>query len=950
MAWSRVALVTAAAEGDDILDKVAAVFGYKTLLDKPKVLNTQAVETMFRTANLRESDTPNIAESTRPPARFIRVKKVIAYNQQDTQRPSYLTDPSMKLSAKATGSYDFPAADPLLTSSRLLPFILTNLGVGKDSRRLNHKLITKRVSQAKAIQRLPYLAQLRWPKRLHVIVDSGRHLEPYWEDFDSIIDNLKQQMGTSAVKAITFDEETLDQTIPLFSPWPIQDDDVEDDWCEPPAYEPVLILSDLGISHPKSRLRVLWRRFASKHLKQSNVLTLSPATRSPVCKKSVKTLRPNPLNDGQFKSHAIRSGYVNPSLTNNELRKILTLLSALPLIDVALLRKLRVALNWGHSDLEGVIWNHPEMISTGVGICLKPSLVEAYRMRYKQQFAETPVAEALWCIANEHHQHAYEGLKSMEGYSRMALEGETQQSSFHYMQQLAASLEQTDEASEQYQALAAQCKSVLAFCPDSLSSPKLSDLAHELLTVAYREEIEKEDWQAIPLNNVRLDKLQSVLGQQYQKEYRRWYVTHTASSALAITIAPHQLKEGYYHYPPLIVFNALKNLPINVSHDEYGAHAFTDSVTVDLGQQELTVESGESSITLDTITKPNWATAIGRNKDGLWASFDWIDETIICRWNLVDGVGAWRTKEPFGFDQYGLYTDLALTPKTTQRFRWIPAGTFQMGSPVSEPEREPWGNETLHSVTLSEGFWLADTTVTQAQWQAVTGKNPSNFTGDENRPVERVSWNNSQNFISQLMQHHSLAFQLPSEAQWEYACRAGTTTPFSFGKNITPEQVNYNGNYPYDDAEKGENREATVPVKSLPCNAWGLYEMHGNVFEWCNDSWFEDLGSEPSYDPKANSSARAERVVRGGSWSGTGGLVRSAGRSHSSPNFRYDYLGLRLSFGHPSTSSGGGAAKTSANSPAASTASRVVDRRRGRLSVGGVRKFTKGLFGSKDEK
>ena len=106
--------------------------------------------------------------------------------------------------------------------------------------------------------------------------------------------------------------------------------------------------------------------------------------------------------------------------------------------------------------------------------------------------------------------------------------------------------------------------------------------------------------------------------------------------------------------------------------------------------------------------------------------------------------------------------------------------------------------------------------------------------------------------------------RLPTEAEWEYACRAGTNTPFSFGDNITPEQVNYDGNYPYADGKKGLYREKTVPVKSLPANAWGLYEMHGNVWEWCQD-WYGDYPAEPVTNPEG-SQAGVERVVRGGSW------------------------------------------------------------------------------------
>jgi formylglycine-generating enzyme required for sulfatase activity len=247
----------------------------------------------------------------------------------------------------------------------------------------------------------------------------------------------------------------------------------------------------------------------------------------------------------------------------------------------------------------------------------------------------------------------------------------------------------------------------------------------------------------------------------------------------------------------------------------------------------------------------------------------------------------------WGQDEFGLWMAL-LFRDVRQVLRWIPPGSFRMGSPGDEPERDE--DETQHRATLTQGYWLADSACTQALWQTVMGNNPANFQDDINNPVERVSWNDVQQFLQRLNGLvPGLTARLPIEAEWEYACRAGTKTPFSFGDNITPEQVNYDGDYPYAGADKGLNRGKTVSVKSLPPNPWGLYEMHGNVWEWCQD-WYSDYPAEPVTDPVGPETG-VGRVLRGGSWFDRGWFVRSAARSRYEPDYRNSGIGFRFALG-----------------------------------------------------
>lgn len=251
-------------------------------------------------------------------------------------------------------------------------------------------------------------------------------------------------------------------------------------------------------------------------------------------------------------------------------------------------------------------------------------------------------------------------------------------------------------------------------------------------------------------------------------------------------------------------------------------------------------------------------------------------------------------------------------------FRWIDPGTFMMGSP--EAERGRSSDERQHQVTIVQGFWIAETSVTQALWELVMCENPSQFKG-KNRPVDGVNWNDCQVFIQELNTFQpDLEVRLPWEAEWEYACRAGTQTPFNFGKALSLDKVNYRGVWSAKVGGSKEKRfrklssqwsedakQETADVKSYPCNSWGLYEMHGNVWQWCQDR-LQDNVVEESLTGSQN--VRTERVVRGGSWNDNGRDVRSACRAYLMQDFRNFNLGCRLSLTNPRTREGSGSTNT----------------------------------------
>jgi sulfatase modifying factor 1 len=241
---------------------------------------------------------------------------------------------------------------------------------------------------------------------------------------------------------------------------------------------------------------------------------------------------------------------------------------------------------------------------------------------------------------------------------------------------------------------------------------------------------------------------------------------------------------------------------------------------------------------------------------------------------------------------------------------WCPAGRFVMGSPRSEPERRP--GEDQVEVTLTRGFWMAKFETTQGLWQRVAGALPGPLTKElpagDDLPVGNVNFAQTEDFCRRLTERGRQSgelpsdweFRLPTEAQWEYACRAGTTTATSFGDSLSSKQANFKGK-PYNGGEPGPSLNRAAPVGSYPANPWGLHDMHGNTFEWCRDWYHSRLpgGTDPDLYAARATAQRSEhgdlsRVRRGGAWSDDGWPCRSAFRVRFEPERGYDHIGFRV--------------------------------------------------------
>jgi len=210
---------------------------------------------------------------------------------------------------------------------------------------------------------------------------------------------------------------------------------------------------------------------------------------------------------------------------------------------------------------------------------------------------------------------------------------------------------------------------------------------------------------------------------------------------------------------------------------------------------------------------------------------------------------------------------------------YIPPGEFRMGSDPAEPGRHD--DETAHDVKITRGFWIGATEVTQAQWRKVTGFNPSDPKGD-NLPANKLSWPQAVEFCKMLGKSDGRTYLLPTEAQWEYACRGGSTGPY-FGGGL-------------DDVawHMDNSDEKPHEVAGKKPNAWGLHDMHGNLAEWCRDLYRRDLGTAPAVDPAGPAEGAGARVVRGGSWGHFARACRGAARASFNPAYPLDRVGLRV--------------------------------------------------------
>ncbi len=729
---------------------------------------------------------------------------------------------------------------PSATQTRRLREQLSQKG---DGRKLAIPRLVSMLARAQMPPRLPRQDWPYAPGHVCVLVDRSLHLRPYWHDQDQLVHVLANWIGAGNLTTYTVQGD----------PWQIQAA-----WsrgrvlhsvpslCALPSDHLVLLLSDsadlrVGANHAAQRAH--WQQ-ASDLLaaKGARVLACPPCAQQEMIK------------------------------TNEALPLLLTLLSCARRIEPELLRAVRKLhpLTANAPGLEAQIWSSHALFEIGYDVCVwRSKRVLAYRQKFAQ-------LDAAMQIAVLHTMLAVHGVRGR------AIEV---QETLVWASHVPPAVRQQKEveiaaASTWLKRLGANKNTMqnpppglVAFAEQSWGFHVVDDAvigqferAFAPLWAISESAAKQRSAPSVPAGVLPLALQRQQLGQALPDE-KRWILQQQGRQLLlAEKLLPNASPMGM----PLDIRIA------TLTWRDRFSQAW-------LGQQNIDDFTGEKCVLAELRAGQTLHLHTNRLRLTLDVVMPEIEELLAINLNQPNALSASICQLEQGRDAYGMYLDLSIYG-VMQRLRYIEPGQFLLGSPLHENDRfREEGPQ--QRVVIAEGFWLADTTCTQELWQAVMGENPSYFDeknrGSLQHPVENVSWHDVQGFlqrVSKLLPEFSSS--LPSEFEWEYACRAGTTTPFSFGASCSSEQVNFNGMHPYGGAPTGEYRKHTLAVKELAANPWGLYQMHGNVWEWCEDIWRE------RYPQAYGAGDKDFRVLRGGCWINDAKFARSA--------FRYKYaLGKR---------------------------------------------------------
>ncbi|HIO92009.1 MAG TPA: formylglycine-generating enzyme family protein, partial [Leucothrix mucor] len=653
--------------------------------------------------------------------------------------------------------------------------------------------LIQQIEQGSSLKQFPFLQRKRRVSQLLVLADYAKHLRTSRRDYRRLRAQLERHWGKSNI----IWQRIKDYPMGMVS-YQKNNHIKEQQWRVPAKQTAVLILSDCGRASD-SDTRTLWQRLLQQLKKSGNtVLLLAPSS-----VKSLQTINLKGIHsyswdrqlslaggvyqtkiqtykEKQKESHKKQPVESKPQKINRDVEAILSCLAFTYQIEPPLLRAVRQQLNLS-VDTEADCRQYFDTDDDTYCLYIKTSALDKYRKCFQQ----LSVAEQDHWIAlvTAHHAPLSRSVLDFELTTAQALRPEHNvkgaKESQQYLQRLAKTF--------QYK----QTNSVLrSWVFTHLEEQEQGgEIPAALFSSYHKAALEAGDMHALILprkvssNDIRpfIDMAQTTTECQLVQQENKLHLQAISTKNSATGFLREDSQESEKNFVLACTQQSQRFLSI-ISNAEERLHD-GKVIKIPASSNSITLNTGTENLTINTLTKPDWADNIGRDKTGLFIECQHLGQYLRVYYPEWGG--------QLEKDTIGLYTELNIKG-VIQRFRYIPAGDFIMGSPENEVNRG--SDEIQHEVTLSQGYWLADTACTQALWQVLMGDNPASFTTDGQNPVEKVSWNDVQAFLKKLNQLiPQLTAQLPTEAQWEYACRAGTASAFSFGDNITPEQVNYNG-------------------------------------------------------------------------------------------------------------------------------------------------------------
>lgn len=800
---------------------------------------------------------------------------------------------------------------PLVARTRLWPALRRSLGLLRFGR-LDMPGLVRRLARAENVRRLPRACRRDSSNEVWVIADVAQRLIPYESDYLQIIAEIERLQGKVNVRLWGVSES------PEHALWVQQGKGkrkgVRGRVPTPPPGTPVLILGDLGLLSPARVAEPAWldlcRRVDEGGARPVAWVPLSPRL---VTRAAARHAQVHCLGVGDFRPLNPARCAEEPALPTEGLEALLTRIACCVRLEPALLRSLRLmqADTAVEPGLEALVWGHGAMVEAGrFRFCAIATHSQAdYRARFGTLDAEQQDEVLRRMLAA--HAHRGRSTESIEilvwqaHTSRLAPAGEEMRSD-----EARAWLARLGEHAQ------GDSDALRSYVADLLDGQGGDIRLMERESERFAQLWAYSRKGSIPAGLNPAD-VEAAWGRLQRDKSERDYVL--VQQGERMFLEPRELRQkreldgwASMPWPVVTIAGGFEWSRSDGANRQWFVPGLMPlELPLGEGPENCTFSlvSGGRRWFFGLLERPSWADEWGIGPEGLYVQLPSPAGGMLRLPGTSGAPEPWQGQWPLspkafqavarqidygmriGADlQYGLYLDVPLG-SAIQRFRWIEPGEFLMGSPEGEAER--YGMEgPRHVVRLTEGYWLAETACSQEVWESVMGSNPSRFKDDPQNPVEQVNWDDVQGFLREVEKRlPAVKADLPTEAEWEYACRAGSEKAFSWGDGITPDQANYNATVSYGNGPTGECRAMTVPVKTYAPNAWGLYQMHGNVWEWCADLG-RDYDGVPQLDPRGLADLEASNV-RGGSWfHGPSGL-RAAVREGVPWVIRLDLLGFR---------------------------------------------------------